>query len=829
MGLIGNFMQRWRSPSTDALSQRSVEDDRAIPNNPSGKDFLDAARSSIRRTVDKYSVVNNSLTLGSSRNGGNSLNGRVSSPFGSSGIINPDSDVDLSFSTSSLGLALPVDTNKVQRIQSYDNIARYPELDWCVGEIANDFVHEDIDGDFIKLNLKDNDGKYANGEDAVLQDEFKQLVSKFDIRTNGYNMMRKFVIEGELCFENVIDPNHPEYGIIGERHVPNVYFDFLRDANTGQVCGLFLDPERIKQLAQYGGYGGGNTYNGQSTTVFNAVRQYPAYSYTYSVSMKDKIVMPWEQVTYMNSGVLSEDGSVVFPMIERVVVPTRQLLLLHDAMIILRITRAPQRLVFNLDMTGLSPKEAKKEVRKFMEQRRQKVAVMGSGALTNVYNAETMLDAFYFWKTTEAAGATVSHLDSNIHYNELNDVEYFLHRILKFLNIPWARWSESQANRQDRNSIMNEEYSFAQMIVRMQQLFAAAVKKTFITHLKLRGLFDKFDVVESDFDVVMNAPALYEMYQAQQRFDSGLDIISKSSSLDFLSKNLMLKKVFGWTDSEIKENEVNVRREALYKAQTEFMAQSMGQPGTPTAGRIWLDPEKYINPPPTNPTGTDVNGVGPMPPPEGGGAPMPPPTDMGGGTPTPELTAPPTAPIEGGEMAAPPPEAAVGGTPMPPAEGGVSTSQPLEIPEPEIPEVDDSGTTKSEKELKTNPEFGEFEKKAHMNNVEKEPRYPETDAGLEALEKGTTVSLKTIFDRNLGDELDSKRSLKEIFADEFGKEDGRKKYVNSLSSIFKSSFGDEGEEKKIGEPASTKSLTSTFKDVFIRKRPLKDVFNMELS
>lgn len=825
-------MQRWRSPSTDALSQRSIEDDKSIPNNPSGRDFLDAARSSIRRTVDKYSVVQNSLTLGTQGTSGNALNGHVSTPFGSAGIINPGSEVDTSFASSSLGLALPVDTNKVQRIQSYDNIARYPELDWCIGEIANDFVHEDIDGDFIKLNLKDDDGKFADGADTVLQDEFKNLVSKYDIRTNGYNMMRKFIIEGELCFENVIDPNHPEYGIIGERYVPNVYYDFLRDARTGQICGLFLDPERVKQLAQYGGYGGaGNCYNGQSTTVFNAVRQYPAYSYTYSVSMKDKIVMPWEQVTYMNSGVLSEDGSVVFPAIERVVVPVRQLLLLHDAMVILRITRAPQRMVFNLDMTGLSAKEAKNEVRKFMEQRRQKVAIAGSGALTNVYNAETMLDAFYFWKTSEAQGAQVTTLDSNIHYNELNDIEYFLHRILKFLNIPWARWQESQANRQDRNSIMNEEYSFAQMIVRIQQLFAAAVKKTFITHLRLRGLFDKFDMTESDFDVVMNAPALYEMYQAQQRFDSGLDIMSKISSLEFLSKNLMLKKVFGWTDSDIKENEVNVRREALYKAQTEFMAQSMAQPGTPTAGKVWLDPEKYVNPPPTNPTGTDVNGGGPMPPPEGGGAPMPPPTDMGGGAMPPPVPELPPMGAEGG--AAPAPEMG-GGEMPPPMEGGAamapSGGQPLEIPEPEIPEVDDSGTSRAEKELKTNPEFGEFEKKNHINNVDKEDRYPETEAGLDALEKGTTVSLKTIFDRNLGDELDSKRSLKEIFADEFGKEGGRKKYLKSLTSIFKDSFGDEeDEEVEMGEPASTRSLSSTFKDVFIRKRPLKDIFNSEIS
>lgn len=826
MGFFGNFMQRWRtSPGESSSTSLDEKDGKEIPNNPSGRDFLDAARSSIRKTIDKYSIVQNSLYLGNDRKG-STYGERVSTPFGSAGIINPGSEVDPTFESSTLGLALPVDTNKVQRIQSYDNIARYPELDWCIGEIANDFIHEDIDGEFMNLKFKCDEGKYSQGADKVIQEEFRHLISNFDLRSNGYNMIRKFLIEGELCFENVIDPNHPEYGIIGAKYIPNIYYDFLKDSRTGQVCGLFIDPERIRVMAQYGGYGGAsNSYTGQSTTVFNAVRQYPAYSYTYSASMKNKIVMPWEQVTYMNSGVLSEDGSVVFPAIERVVVPVRQLLLMHDAMVILRITRAPERLVFNLDMTGLQPKEAKKEVRKFMEQRRSKKAVVGSGAVTNVYNAETMLDAYYFWKTSEASGATVTSLNSTAHYNELHDVEYFLHRILKFLNIPWARWQESAANRQDRNSIVNEEYSFAQMIVRMQQLFSNSVKKTFITHLRLRGLFDKFDVNESDFDVVMIPPAIFELYQAQQRFNDGLDIMGKLAGLEFMSKNIILKKVFCWTDSEIKENEVNVRREALYKAQTDFMAQMVGQAGTPTAGKLWLDPEKYVNPPPTNPTGTDVNGGGPMPPPgappdAGGGMPPGAPPDMGGGG------MPPGPPPDMGGGGAPP-DAGGGMPPGPPPNMGGGGAEPLEIPEPKIPEVDDSGTTKSEKEIKTNPEFGDFEKKERGNTPDYLKHYPETETGLDALEKDISVPLETIFGQTLGDELNLKKDLSDIFNDEFGKKE-KQSTKTTLKSIFDGEFGEvedmSDSEKSEKRNAARKSLTSMFKDVFIRKVPMKEHF-----
>lgn len=583
-----------------AAPAQEAEDPRRVPNNPNGREFMDVVRHSIGKSVEKYSVTANTLSFGGRRysDGG--------APFGSTGVLVGGSNLDLStsFDNSSLGSALPVDTNKMARIQSYDNIARYPELDWCIDEIANDFLHKDIDGDYLHLNLNVSGDKFRDGEEKMIQEEFRHLVAQYDLDTVGFNMVRKFLIEGEVCFENVIDTDHPDYGIIGFKYIPTVFYDFLRSRDTGQIEGICLDPDRIKTYAEFSSYGG-SAYTGASTQIFNAVRQVPAYSYTYSADVRNKVVMPFEQVTYMNSGKLSEDGAVVFPPIEKVIVPTRQLLLMHDAMVIYRITRAPEKLVFNIDMGRMPSKKARDLVRRMAADHRSRKAVQGSGAVTNVYNAETMLDAYYFWKTGDSQGTSVSNLagTSTAHYDELKDVEYFLRRILKFLNIPWSRWAESQANRQDKSSIQNEEYSFAQSIVRYQTLFAAAVKKTFITHLRLRGTFDKLDLHESEIEVSMNPPSLFEIYQQQQRFGDALDIITKASSLEFVSKNIVMKKVLNWTDDEIRENEVEVRREALRKAQNDWAVQQIGAGAG--GGQIWLDTGKYLAQPAGQPAPTE--------------------------------------------------------------------------------------------------------------------------------------------------------------------------------------------------------------------------------
>lgn len=738
-----------------------------IPNNPSGKEFLDSVKSSIGKTVDKYSVTVNSLE-------------KHYSPFtpgGGGGYRNPPEGnfVDVTGDenneeTSGLGLAIPVDTNKMSRVQSYGNIARYPELDWCINEIASDFLHEDIEGDYLKLKFRCLDSKFTDGEDTIIQEEFKNLVANYDLRTNGYNMIRKFLIEGEICFENVIDPNHPEYGIIGEKYIPSMFYDFLRNQKTGEVEGLYLDPARIQDYAQFGIYGGNSSYHGQSTTYFNAIRQVPAMSYQYSMDMKDKVVFPFEQVTYMNSGITSEDGSIIFPIIEKAVVPTRQLLLLHDAMIILRITRAPEKLVFNVDLTGMPQKRAQEYARRLVQDRKTKKAVQGSGHVTNVYNAETMLDAYYFWKTAGNGGTTVSNLDSNIHYNELNDVEYFLKRILKFLHIPWARWAENAVNRQDEKSISNEEYSFAQFIVRIQTLFAAAVKKTFITHLRLRGLYEKYDLHESDFDVVMVPPSLFETYKATTKFNDTLQVLAALPNIPFLSKNILMKKLLNMTDTEIKENSVESRREALFDAQTEFMKAKVGE-----TGKVWLDVEKYL----------------PQP----------------------------QEPQEGGEQ---PNEMANAENSIFNDDSGedmdTSSLDPKNKKE-HANEFDDSDRSYEELDTEENPEYGDFadKREEHTDNRTLD-RYPENDMDMKYMRQGKNPTLTDVYNDVFGKSFNTRRSLGSTFYSNFGDIDSKR----SLQSVFDTEFGTKKDYIR-----RKRELPSREEDQEIENKSLTDVFNDE--
>ena len=181
--------------------------------------------------------------------------------------------------------------------------------------------------------------------------------------------------------------------------------------------------------------------------------------------------------------------------------------------------------------------------------------------------------------------------------------------------------------------------------------------------------------------------------------------------------------------------------------------------------------------------------------------------------------------------------------PPPPEEGGVPAGAGMEmppqaepsslpeIPEPSVPKVDDEGTSGAEKALKENPEFGDFEEVGRKRVGKRENGYPETEKGVKALERGSSETLKSLFDKTLGKGMDSERSLSEIFRDEFSIRDGEKpssegpeKKSGSLKGLFDELFGKRG---KVKGYASSKPLIATFRDVFYGKLPMKDVFDLE--
>lgn len=147
-------------------------------------------------------------------------------------------------------MVLPMFTDKCERIKQYRSIALFPECDWCLDEICDDFIHEDEDGRFIKLSLNKrrmNEKDLNKQRQEILQEEFDKYIELFHLRDEGFNLIKRFLIEGELAFENIISPKYPTKGIIGVKFLPAEYYETLMNQKTGRSVGIFFNTDKFRE------------------------------------------------------------------------------------------------------------------------------------------------------------------------------------------------------------------------------------------------------------------------------------------------------------------------------------------------------------------------------------------------------------------------------------------------------------------------------------------------------------------------------------------------------------------------------------------------------
>ena len=290
----------------------------------------------------------------------------------------------------------------------------------------------------------------------------------------------------------------------------------------------------------------------------------PVFDKTNPSKILDYELIPLDknQVTYINSGIWNENKTIRLPFIENARRAYRQLSLIEDAVVIYRLARAPERLVFNVDVGNMPPPKAEAYLKKLMNQywSSKTYDSTQSGSAVKKFNPQSILDNFWFAKRQGSEGTRIDRLAGGENLGKLEDLEYFLKKLYKSLKVPVSRLNVDDAYKDDLN-ILREELKFAKFIVRMQQQFAEGLKNGFITHLRLRKLWDKYDLKETNINLEFNVPInFFEMREAQKQ-ELKTTAFTNITQSDAVSKTYALKKYMGWTDIEILANREFMRKD----------------------------------------------------------------------------------------------------------------------------------------------------------------------------------------------------------------------------------------------------------------------------
>lgn len=429
-----------------------------------------------------------------------------------------------------------IQPDKAARIRDYRVMAAYSEVANALDEICDELINVDGNGDIFKIEIQESD-KITTQMSRTLEDEFKKFIQIFNFEDEGWILGRKLLTEGEVYYEHIISEEHPELGILGVLPLPSELIDPTYDnVQNYNIKGYILQKPKL---------------DANDPTKIEKIEYVPI----------DK-----NQVTYINSGIWNQDKTFRLPFIENARKAYRQLTLIEDSIVIYRLARAPERLVFKVDVGNMSTPDAEAYVKKLMHQFwSKKTFDVDQNGLYTKFDPQSMLDDFWFPIRSGTNGTTVEKLQGGASLDKLEDLLYFQKKLYEALKVPTNRLNKESTQTAAPQEILKEELKFANFIVRIQRGISTAIKTTFITHLQLKGIWDKLKIKEQYFRLKMNVPTNFYDLRESQRMELKMKNFGDAIQTQQISPSLAAKKYLGWTDEMIKANREWLRKDKAFE------------------------------------------------------------------------------------------------------------------------------------------------------------------------------------------------------------------------------------------------------------------------
>lgn len=490
-----------------------------------------------------------------------------------------------------------VPTGKTARLAEYNRMAQSAEINACLDEISDSAINFNEKKQIIEIQFNDVDyipdgpeGQKKREEleekRSILYKEFYKFIQPLKLHTKLHRYVKNFLKTGECCWENIIDPDNKEDGIIDFKFIPSHSFDFAYDKETYEKVGIWVkvlktkvgstlnyDDGGLASSASVRGLGPSTSYNSYTGNCYELGSLNRVDDYTQG----DLLFLPWEQVTYVESGEHSPDDLIVYPLIEQARRPYNQLVCTEDSIIIYRLARSPTRLVFNVGVGMANNSKAAQQVQQLIRKYNvAKTYNSTTGTTNNTRDPHTMTESFWFMKSANGEGTDVTELSSSVDMGELPDLEHFQKKLWTALHVPARRFLEpDSAYVRSNDGIGQDEYRFCKFIIRILSNFSEGIKNSFIVNLQLQGQLKRLNIDESFFDIHFVNPLSYELFEQGRVLAQRIEMYKSITENEGFSKELAMKKYLNFTDDDVEDNWVALEKEIIRQKLIEAKADAV--------------------------------------------------------------------------------------------------------------------------------------------------------------------------------------------------------------------------------------------------------------
>ena len=441
--------------------------------------------------------------------------------------------------------------SEVDLVTKYRTMAMQPEVEQAIEDIVNESVVHDEEGNSVKIMVGDLEQPQSIKD--KITEEFKNVLKLLDFNNNGGDIFRRWYVDGRLYFNVIIDPNNPRAGI---QNLINIDPRRIRKVrNVKKKKDKVTQTEVIDNIEEY------FIYN--EKTLNNTVSN-PILTGNYSGGTK----LTNDSVVYLTSGLYDPARSTVLSYLHKAIRPMNQLRFVEDAIVIYRLSRAPERRVFYVDVGNMPKMKAEQYLRDLMVKYRNKLVYDSTtGEIRDDRRQLSMLEDFWMPRRGEGKSTEITTLPSGQNLGELSDVNYFERKLYKSLNVPISRLEAQQGFTLGRsNEITRDELKFMRFIEKLRARFSIMFDELMARQLSLKGIctLDEWEEfkqsVHYDFLKDNNFAELKEAELLQNRV-ALLNVVDPYVG-NYFSKAWVRKHVLNLTEDDIKLMDQQMAEEA---------------------------------------------------------------------------------------------------------------------------------------------------------------------------------------------------------------------------------------------------------------------------
>jgi hypothetical protein len=414
--------------------------------------------------------------------------------------------------------------NENDLIRRYREVSQYSDCDGAIEDIVNEAIVADEDKKPVEITL--DEVKVSEPIKKKIREEFGNILDLLKFDERAHETFRTWYIDGRLYYQILINQENIKDGIVELR---------------------FIDPRKVRRIKNIKKEKQGAT----GIEVVKEIEEYYLYNdkgITEQTTQGVKLAL--DSVVYVPSGYVDQNTGMMMSYLHKAIKPVNQLKMIEDALVIYRISRAPERRIFYVDVGNLPKLKAEQYVSDIMNKFRNKIVYDATtGETRDDRRHLSMMEDFWMPRREGGKGTEITTLPGGQNLGEIQDIEYFQQKLYHSLNVPISRLQQQQGFSIGRSTeISRDEVKFNKFIVRLRKKFSMLFSHALRVQLIAKNIIKpeewddivskiKYDYLEDNhYSELKDAEILTQRVQILQQLDP---FVGKYYSQAWIRKNVL--------------------------------------------------------------------------------------------------------------------------------------------------------------------------------------------------------------------------------------------------------------------------------------------------